>query len=115
MSILQEHLQALYIISGIRGMERGTLSEQRNPDGSEKLANMELVRLAMPRRVFTLHKSSLLLIELFGYMKTKPSKAQICRGTKDFEILLKASLFRLQEKLVTVQKILVIAIKGPLK
>lgn len=45
---------ALYIISGIRGMERGTLSEQRNPDGSEKLANMELVRLAMPRRVFTL-------------------------------------------------------------
>ncbi len=35
-------------------MERGTLSEQRNPDGSEQLASMELVRLAMPRRVFTL-------------------------------------------------------------
>jgi tryptophanase len=35
-------------------MERGTLSEQRNPDGSEPLANMELVRLALPRRVFTL-------------------------------------------------------------
>ena len=45
---------ALYIISGIRGMERGTLSEQREPDGSEIFANMELVRLAMPRRVFTL-------------------------------------------------------------
>ncbi|MCL1865881.1 MAG: tryptophanase [Oscillospiraceae bacterium] len=45
---------ALYIISGIRGMERGTMSEQRNPDGSEPLANMELVRLALPRRVFTL-------------------------------------------------------------
>jgi tryptophanase len=45
---------ALYIISSIRGMERGTLSEQRNPDGSEPLANMELVRLALPRRVFTL-------------------------------------------------------------
>lgn len=45
---------ALYITSGVRGMERGTLSEQRNPDGSEKLANMELLRLAMPRRVFTL-------------------------------------------------------------
>ena len=45
---------ALYIISGIRGMERGTLSEQRNPDGSEPLAHMELVRLALPRRVFTL-------------------------------------------------------------
>lgn len=45
---------ALYIVSGVRGMERGTLSEQRNPDGSEPLAHMELVRLALPRRVFTL-------------------------------------------------------------
>lgn len=45
---------SLYIISGIRGMERGTLSEQRNPDGTEPLANMELLRLALPRRVFTL-------------------------------------------------------------
>lgn len=45
---------ALYIISGVRGMERGTLSEQRRADGTEPLANMELLRLAMPRRVFTL-------------------------------------------------------------
>jgi len=45
---------ALYIVSGIRGMERGTLSEQRNPDGTEPLAHMELLRLALPRRVFTL-------------------------------------------------------------
>lgn len=45
---------ALYIASGVRGMERGTMSEQREPDGSECFANMELVRLAMPRRVFTL-------------------------------------------------------------
>ena len=45
---------ALYIISGVRGMERGTLSESRNEDGSDKLAEMELVRLALPRRVFTL-------------------------------------------------------------
>ena len=45
---------ALFIASGVRGMERGTLSEQRNPDGSERLAEMELVRLALPKRVFTL-------------------------------------------------------------
>ncbi|WP_339060323.1 tryptophanase [Tepidibacillus marianensis] len=45
---------ALYIVSGVRGMERGTLSEQRDENGYETLSNMELLRLAMPRRVFTL-------------------------------------------------------------
>lgn len=45
---------ALYIAGGVRGMERGTLSEQRNEDGSERFAELELLRLAMPRRVFTL-------------------------------------------------------------
>ncbi|MDR3204497.1 MAG: tryptophanase [Deltaproteobacteria bacterium] len=45
---------AIYLISGVRGMERGTLSEARNPDGSEHLSSMELVRLAVPKRVFTL-------------------------------------------------------------
>jgi tryptophanase len=45
---------ALYIISGIRGMERGTMSEERNSDGSEHFAEVELLRLALPRRVFTM-------------------------------------------------------------
>ena len=45
---------ALYVASGVRGMERGTMAEQRDADGNEPLADMELVRLAMPRRVFTL-------------------------------------------------------------
>jgi tryptophanase len=45
---------ALYITSGVRGMERGTLSEARDENGKETFANMELVRLALPRRVFTL-------------------------------------------------------------
>ncbi len=45
---------ALYIASGARGMERGTMSEQRDENGNEVLSNMELVRLALPRRVFTL-------------------------------------------------------------
>src|SRR5699024_8987920 len=45
---------ALYIVSGVRGMERGTMSEERAKDGTETLADMELLRLAMPRRVFTL-------------------------------------------------------------
>ena len=45
---------ALYIASGVRGMERGTISEERNPDGSDHMAAVELLRLALPRRVFTL-------------------------------------------------------------
>ncbi len=45
---------AVYIAGGIRGMERGTISEQREADGSEHLASVELLRLALPRRVFTL-------------------------------------------------------------
>ncbi|MGE4527158.1 MAG: tryptophanase [Rhodospirillaceae bacterium] len=45
---------AVFLVSGVRGMERGSISEQRNPDGSEVYSNMELLRLALPRRVFTL-------------------------------------------------------------
>lgn len=45
---------AFYLISGVRGMERGTISEQREEDGTETFANMELLRLALPRRVFTM-------------------------------------------------------------
>ena len=47
-------IAAIYIVSGVRGMERGTVSEDRNLDGSEHFADMELVRLAVPKRVFTL-------------------------------------------------------------
>jgi tryptophanase len=45
---------ATFIAGGVRGMERGTLSEQREPDGTEPIASMELLRLALPRRVFTM-------------------------------------------------------------
>ena len=45
---------AIYLVSGARPMERGTVSEDRNADGTEHIASCELVRLALPRRVFTL-------------------------------------------------------------
>ena len=45
---------AFYICSGIRGMERGTMSSVRDENGKEILADVELLRLAVPRRVFTL-------------------------------------------------------------
>ncbi|NDW18175.1 tryptophanase [Dysgonomonas sp. 216] len=45
---------AFFLISGIRGMERGSISNQRDEYGNETYADMELLRLAIPRRVFTL-------------------------------------------------------------
>lgn len=43
----------LYEIGGIRACEIGSVMFGRQPDGSEKPAAMELVRLAFPRRTYT--------------------------------------------------------------
>ena len=48
---------ALFIISGIRGMERGSISSVRDENGNDILADVELLRLAFPRRVFTLSQT----------------------------------------------------------
>ena len=52
---------ALYIVSGCRGMERGTISSVRDENGNDLLADMELLRLAFPRRVFTLSQTLFLI------------------------------------------------------
>jgi len=44
---------ALYIASGIRTMERGTVSMDRDKDGKDVFADVELTRIAVPRRVYT--------------------------------------------------------------
>ncbi len=61
-SIPQEHFPGaafcahLYLESGVRGAEVGTLLNGRDPlSGKERPAKLEMVRLAIPRRVYT-HK-----------------------------------------------------------
>jgi tryptophanase len=44
---------ALYMEGGVRSCEIGTVMFGRRPDGSERPATMDLVRLAIPRRTYT--------------------------------------------------------------
>jgi len=55
---------ALFIISGCRGMERGTISSVRDENGKDILADVELLRLAFPRRVFTLSQTMFVIDRL---------------------------------------------------
>ena len=59
---------ALYIQGGIRTAEIGTFMFGRQADGSEKPAAMELVRLAMPRRVYTQAQADY-VVEIFAELR----------------------------------------------
>ncbi|NPV41164.1 MAG: tryptophanase [Anaerolineae bacterium] len=45
---------AFYIASGVRGMERGTVSMDRDAQGNDVMSDLELLRLAVPRRLYTM-------------------------------------------------------------
>ncbi|MDR1671411.1 MAG: tryptophanase [Alistipes sp.] len=55
---------ALFLAGGIRGMERGTMSSVRDAAGVEVPSDVELLRLAVPRRVFTLSQINYVLDRL---------------------------------------------------
>jgi tryptophanase len=62
---------ALFIVSGVRGMERGTISSVRDDKGNDVLADVELLRLAFPRRVFTLSQTKFVLDRLIWLYKNR--------------------------------------------
>ena len=60
---------ALYEVGGVRSCEIGTVMFGRRPDGSERPAAMDLVRLAMPRRVYTQSHADY-VVEVFEALHT---------------------------------------------
>ena len=64
---------ALYEASGVRGCEIGTVMFGRQPDGSEKPAAMDLVRLAIPRRVYTQSHADYLVESILEVAASKAS------------------------------------------
>jgi tyrosine phenol-lyase len=45
---------AIYLVSGARPMERGTISMDRDAQGNDVPSDLELARLAVPRRVYSM-------------------------------------------------------------
>lgn len=45
---------SLYLVSGVRGMERGTISMDRDENGNDVPSDLELCRMAVPRRTYTM-------------------------------------------------------------
>ena len=58
----------MYVEGGVRSVEIGSVMFGRQPDGSEKPAAMELVRMAFPRRVYTQSHVDY-LAEVLDYVK----------------------------------------------
>jgi tyrosine phenol-lyase len=64
---------AMYLVSGARGVERGTMSEDRDRSGKEITARMEFVRIAIPRRTYTLGQIEYLADRIACYIVIKTS------------------------------------------
>ncbi|MDH4222758.1 MAG: tryptophanase [candidate division Zixibacteria bacterium] len=73
---------AIYITSGVRTMERGTISVDRDPDTKEEIASdLELARLAVPRRVYTMSQIEYVVDRLYWLYQHK----ELVKGLKFVE------------------------------
>ena len=77
----------LYELGGIRSCEIGTVMFGVQPDGTEIMAQMDLVRLAMPRRSYTQSHADY-IIEIFEDL------AKIKNQLSGFEIIKQPKLMR---------------------
>ena len=78
---------ALYELGGIRCAEIGSVMFGRQPDGSEKPAAMELVRLAIPRRTYTQSHADY-IVEVFEEL------AGMAKDLKGYKITREPKLMR---------------------
>ncbi|MCX7696288.1 MAG: tryptophanase [Bacteroidales bacterium] len=79
----------LYLEAGVRGVEIGTLLADRDPDTRENIyPNLELVRLSIPRRVYTNNHMDVVAVALENLYERRN---EIRKG---FEIIWEAPLMR---------------------
>jgi len=74
-------VNTLYIEGGIRSSEIGSVMFGQQSDGTEKLADKELVRLAFPRRVYTQSHIDY-VVEVLCYINTMKDSIRGVRITK---------------------------------
>ena len=74
-------VNTLYIEGGIRASEIGSVMFGQQPDGTEKLSEKELVRLAFPRRVYTQSHIDY-VVEVLRYIDTIKQSIKGVRITK---------------------------------
>ena len=74
-------VNVLYCEGGIRASEIGSVMFGQQPDGSEKFADKELVRLAFPRRVYTQSHIDY-VVEVLKYIHTLKDSIKGVRITK---------------------------------
>jgi tryptophanase len=77
---------AVYIVSGVRSMERGTISMDRDKEGNEVPSDLELTRLAVPRRVYTVSHAEY-LADRVGWLYRKRNLVKGLRFVEEPPVL----------------------------